>query len=350
MSVGSSIIRRYGDTDFVTGLRCVAILMVLLVHTGAFSEFGAIGQSVTDNGKFGVQIFFVIAGFTIYQNVSTSDYKQYLIRRIFRVVPVYYFFILIGFCLLWFDVLQPNYWMQISGAKPDFYNVAMHFSLISSWDDAIAASVIGVEWTIPVEVFWYVFLPLMVRPSDGAVKVFLAIVMLTLLSYSARKLLGSDYLNWGSRFSPLKYGLYFYLGYLSGSVRSKVKPYIVMHVVISAACVLFYAWLMVNYHEGNDAFFALITAALIVCVQPQSWLAAALTIRPFLFIGSVSYSFYLIHMIVIYLLGAVIQGEPLSNLRLFVVVFFITLCLSIVSYKFIELPSNRFGKRFATRF
>ena len=78
MSVGSSIIRRYGDTDFVTGLRCVAILMVLLVHTGAFSEFGAIGQSVTDNGKFGVQIFFVIAGFTIYQNVSTSDYKQYI--------------------------------------------------------------------------------------------------------------------------------------------------------------------------------------------------------------------------------------------------------------------------------
>lgn len=120
ISVGSSIIRRYGDTDFVTGLRCDAILMVLLVHTGAFSEFGAIGQSVTDNGKFGVQIFFVIAGFTIYQNVSTSDYNQYLIRRIFRVVPVYYFFILVGFCLLWFDVLQlPS--LELSGRYQSKY-------------------------------------------------------------------------------------------------------------------------------------------------------------------------------------------------------------------------------------
>lgn len=350
MSITSTLMRRYGDTDFVTGLRAVAIIMVLVIHSGAFVDFGTIGQSVTDNGKFGVQIFFVIAGFTIFQNVSSSDYKNYLVRRAFRVVPVYYMFVIIGFVLLYLGFLQPNYWMEKSGADINFYNLAMHLSLLSSWDDAIAASIIGVEWTIPVEVFWYILLPIIARPHDGVVKVATVILLLVIVSYFSRKLFGPDYLNWGSRFTPLKYGLYFYLGYLAGSLRGRAIFLGAMEPWICGLCVVLWLWLMMNYRPDNDSMFALVTAALIVCVHPSNWVARILTTRPMIIIGSVSYSIYLIHMTIIYIMDAASVNDHISRLSQFGIVILVTLALSILSYRYVEVPFNRFGKRFVLKY
>ena len=350
MSMSSTLMRRYGDTDFVTGLRAVAIIMVLVIHSDAFVDFGTIGQSVTDNGKFGVQIFFVIAGFTIFQNVSSSDYKNYLVRRAFRVVPVYYMFVIIGFVLLYLGFLQPNYWMEKSGADINFYNLAMHLSLLSSWDDAIAASIIDVEWTIPVEVFWYILLSIIARPHDGVVKVATVILLLVIVSYFSGKLFGPDYLNWGSRFTPLKYGLYFYLGYLAGSLRGRAIFLGAMAPWICVLCVVLWLWLMMSYRPDNGSMFALVTAAMIVCVHPSNWIARILTTRPMIIIGSVSYSIYLIHMTIIYIMDAASVNDHISRLLLFGIVSLVTLALSIFSYRYVEVPFNRFGKRFVLKY
>lgn len=343
----SDLIRGYGDTDFVTGLRFIAISMVVVIHTGAFVDFGSVGQSVTDNGKFGVQMFFVIAGFTIYQNVQSLDYKSYLIRRILRVVPVYYVFILLGFALLWFGIIPPNYWMQTSRAEIDLYNLVMHLSLLSSWDSSIAASIIGVEWTIPVEVFWYILLPLIVRPTDGIAKIAFIVILLAMLSYAGRVLFGPDYLNLGSRFLPLKYGLYFYLGYLSGAVRHKLFLKDPACGFICFICVVSYMALMFNYQQGNGVFFGLLTAMLIIFARPKSWVSGFLTLKPLLIIGSVSYSIYLIHMLIVYFLNEHFIVEAVPNWAFFIIVYFITFALSVFSYRFIEVPFNLMGRRLA---
>lgn len=75
----SFLVRSYGETDFVTGLRCIAALMVVSIHTAAFRDFGWLGETVTNSGKYGVQIFFVISGFTIARTYqSARSYRQYL--------------------------------------------------------------------------------------------------------------------------------------------------------------------------------------------------------------------------------------------------------------------------------
>ncbi len=43
----------------------------------------------------------------------------------------------------------------------------MHFAFVSFLDYRIANSLIGVEWTIPVEVFWYIFLPFLLPFAQG---------------------------------------------------------------------------------------------------------------------------------------------------------------------------------------
>jgi|GEM_PF-5865075 len=59
------ILRSYANTNFVTTLRAIAATMVVVIHTGAFSAFGVVGNNITEAGCHGVEIFFVISGFSI---------------------------------------------------------------------------------------------------------------------------------------------------------------------------------------------------------------------------------------------------------------------------------------------
>ena len=84
------MIKDYGETNFVTGLRAIAATMVIIVHTGALNELGWIGKNITRAGITGVYVFFVIAGFSITESFNREcTYARYLIRRVTRVLPAY---------------------------------------------------------------------------------------------------------------------------------------------------------------------------------------------------------------------------------------------------------------------
>ena len=113
------LIRSYGDTDFVTGLRAIAAIMVIAIHTGAFRELGWLGGNIADNGKYGVQIFFVISGFTIAQTFCNArGFWPYFGRRVMRIAPLYYAMILLGFALIATATLPHPYWMEFYGSEP----------------------------------------------------------------------------------------------------------------------------------------------------------------------------------------------------------------------------------------
>jgi peptidoglycan/LPS O-acetylase OafA/YrhL len=85
----------------------------------------------------------------------------------------------------------------------------------------------------------------------------------------------------------------------------------------------------------------------------DSWsLAAAIFFVPFFmrqatvwehsifsFLGRISYSVYLLHGVVLYLLSR----TALDGIRLIVVAFVVTIGLATLTYQFIELPPIRFG-------
>jgi len=67
-------------------LRAVAALVVVFAHACSSAGFG-LGLSV---GAFGVDIFFVISGFTISYVGSNLPAKVFLTRRLIRIVPLYW--------------------------------------------------------------------------------------------------------------------------------------------------------------------------------------------------------------------------------------------------------------------
>jgi peptidoglycan/LPS O-acetylase OafA/YrhL len=91
------------------GIRAVCILLVIGAHVQRTVGFPAALEGINPwlfNGALGVNIFFVLSGFIITyllakekQLTGGVSLKKFYIRRILRIVPVYYLFILV-FALL----------------------------------------------------------------------------------------------------------------------------------------------------------------------------------------------------------------------------------------------------------
>ena len=75
------------------GLRGLAILLVVVYHNFGFIDYFFFGW-------LGVDLFFVLSGFLItdilLKTVGTKNYlKNFYIRRILRIFPLYYLFLIV---------------------------------------------------------------------------------------------------------------------------------------------------------------------------------------------------------------------------------------------------------------
>ncbi len=348
------LLRHYGDTDFITGLRAIAALMVVAVHTRAFDGFGPIGEIASDNGKYGVQIFFVISGYTIAATyLKAGHFAPYFIRRLMRIAPLYYIAVLVFFTLIASGAMVAPYFMQLYGSQADAYNLLAHLSFLSAWDARVANSLIGVEWTIPVEIFWYAALPFLLvwrRSPRSFAKMFFALLILSGLTRAIGELWLPKH---AAHFMPTTYGAYFFLGAWCHHLRAQLKD---------KPGFAWGWWLLVGYglfavalltKTGmSAALMAVATAIIIVSYRVRPGRGQILRSRPFVLVGSISYSIYLWHLLVIYLLVAMMGARyaALSDLATFALVSGATILLSILSYLLIERPTNLLGRSLSRRF
>jgi peptidoglycan/LPS O-acetylase OafA/YrhL len=164
-------------------LRALAAALVLLAHSQNFLH--ARGHVETLNpwihfGSVGVDIFFVISGF-IMVFVSSGKFQQagastdFLVRRIIRVVPMYWLYTLLIAALLF---VFPQYF---SGGKHFDSTHFLASLFFVPWPNNVGAvkPVLGVGWTLNSEMYFYViFAFLLFAPS----RLFLPILSLVLLS------------------------------------------------------------------------------------------------------------------------------------------------------------------------
>jgi peptidoglycan/LPS O-acetylase OafA/YrhL len=84
------------------GWRALSIALVLLAHSSGNSQFPIWLKSLAEQGSLGVRFFFVISGFLItwlllMEKRSTGSIclKAFYIRRVLRIFPVYFLYLLI---------------------------------------------------------------------------------------------------------------------------------------------------------------------------------------------------------------------------------------------------------------
>lgn len=140
------------------GLRGIAILMVLVVHTAP-----AAWKPVTGVGVLGVDLFFVLSGFLITRILlrtcgRENYFRNFYCRRFLRLFPVYYSWLAVVAILPFLhEVLRLK--------MPDYHgNWLWYLLYLNNWKhDNAHDAYLGQLWSLAVEEQFYLVWPLLIR-------------------------------------------------------------------------------------------------------------------------------------------------------------------------------------------
>ena len=150
------------------GVRGLAIVMVLLTHfCSVLSETSPIEwpiKQVLYRGGFGVDLFFVLSGFLITGILldtvkSRSYFSTFYIRRILRIFPLYYFFLL----FLYFVRRPLVNWIGGYDPMPGL-DLRWHLAYLSNWraDRGLNPDEATHMWSLAIEEQFYMIWPMVV--------------------------------------------------------------------------------------------------------------------------------------------------------------------------------------------
>jgi peptidoglycan/LPS O-acetylase OafA/YrhL len=221
--------------------------------------------------------------------------------------------------------------------------------------------IIGVEWTIPIEFFWYCLIPVIIEISKS-IKI---IILLILISYFMSTLPWTYYsllplpTNEAAEvvhFSPIPYAICFILGCFAFRIKSKLiqsnikSNLAIMIVTLLIGLYIYTPLFILKIFENEIIFFSILSFMLLLFSSDKNFFTRFFFNNRFIqFCGVVSYGVYLAHLPVISFLQSfnfIIFDIPLAR---FIITIAITLIISAVTYKLIELPLITYGKLLANK-
>jgi peptidoglycan/LPS O-acetylase OafA/YrhL len=290
----SNLIQRHQGTDYATVVRGLAALAVLAVHGGAtyplfeISNRVGFGKEIVSNlsafGSAGPAVFFITSGFVlslVWERQKNFGFRKWVVRRYLRLTPLY--FIVLGYCM-------------VSGLNLSVFDLICRLFYLDAFNQALfQRDPIGVLWTISVEFWLSLFIPLFVyifrctkRPEFVLLTAFVCSSMgpVVLIKFGL-----SDLMAWKSIPSAV---FCFALGSYLSTLKKSDESAQVFRLLLVFAIGFFSMYLWVGY-MGAWWVAILLTAAYLGFKRTQvTDLPPANPV--FLWLGTICYGVYLIHM------------------------------------------------------
>jgi peptidoglycan/LPS O-acetylase OafA/YrhL len=146
------------------GLRGIAALMVVIFHfysyPGGFYSEPSIFKKITEIGQHGVSLFFVLSGFVITRILihTKNDgefFSNFFTRRILRIAPLYY-----AFLIVWFFVLP----ILLNIPQAEFSDQLPFYLYLQNIYSTFRMPIAGPPhfWSLAVEEHFYLIWPVVV--------------------------------------------------------------------------------------------------------------------------------------------------------------------------------------------
>lgn len=164
--------QRVRSLDFLRGL---AIFLVVLVHTSQHFFFDENITKVLSLGRFGVQLFFLVSGYTMYyiwelRSGERCHIFNFYIRRFFRIAPLFWLAIILHF------LIEPN-------LRHNLFQIAWVTSIFHWISPTSAGAIVPGGWSISIEMTFYLIFPLLACLKMNG-RTHLVIAMLTWVFYT----------------------------------------------------------------------------------------------------------------------------------------------------------------------
>jgi peptidoglycan/LPS O-acetylase OafA/YrhL len=377
----------------IEGLRALAAVSILVVHTWAFAgpggqpSLGPLRNHLADLA-YGVTLFFTLSGFLLYRPFvgallgARPNFGRYLRNRALRILPAYWAILLLCALVLRSAHVRGPGGELDNGALTDPGLLLRAGLFVQEYTPSTLQIGIGPAWSLAVEVVFYVTLPLLVlvawtltrRAGTQTGRIGAALTpaaLLLIVGLAGRWTTGHVFparvsdgwsTNWHSAFERsffcqadlFAFGMALavvHTLWAQGKFRlpRHWRPAVGLIALALYLPVAHVSWtggqLSYSYYNTLVAFTCSLLLALVVlrAEGERSSLVALLEKPPFVAVGLVSYSVFLWHEPLIFWLRA--HGLTLDGVGGFavnlLVVALVTLALSLLTYRLVELPALR---------
>ncbi|MAK60023.1 MAG: hypothetical protein CMK09_03495 [Ponticaulis sp.] len=341
---------------YLDSLRGIAILGVVLIHVGqSIDHLPVLLKSFSNFGFRGVQLFFIVSALTlcIVTKPEKFDPASFYTRRFFRIAPMFYLAIVVYTLLAFQNV------MQASSIEIQPYDIVATTFFVHGFVPHSINTVVPGGWSIACEAIFYALFPLALRYVTN---IRLAAVLL-ILSFAAavgNKGFATLFLTEAQKAGM--WGTFFHFNFLT-NLPAFASGIFLYHLIKKWPDTLektrlgdLKTLVVLSALIAFSVFSAFIPAAQILVIPILAALVYAaarwdsvLLVNPVLaFLGEISFSLYLVHFIVIHFLEPFIPGAlpPYMQLIiLFLVVLVVGSLLSTLTYRYIEQPMVKLGRR-----
>lgn len=371
----------------IEGLRAVAALSVLTYHVWLFTPAnGSLPFQLPHRGdrllfdlRFGLTLFFVLSGFLLYRPFAAAvvetrplpSIRRYFRSRALRILPAYWVVLVAAALILQTAVVS---WPPFqTGALTDPHKLVTDLLLVQNYDPSTIITGIGPAWSLGVEAVFYLLLPVLAAGAlqlarrarrrsviacalvPAAVLLIVGVATHVALAHGLTNRIG----RWDTavRLSFPAQADYFSFGMAAAvvhvlvvrrgaSIGPRLRTLAALAAVSAIAVTVYFAPMDSNRAQaaGWDTVIATgcATLLLVTCLPGagRQRLLGVLEWRPLTAVGLASYSVYLWHTPVIFLLHrwGVTSHGGLSLLGCFALALATTLALSALSYRFVEKP------------
>lgn len=351
--------KRIAELD---SLRGIMALIVASFHFTAPEHFF--------NGSLAVDFFFILSGLVL--TISWAEgfrpgggtAYDFTVKRLARLYPLHLFATLIVVVLYLAFVVLYNYPKAASFQEalswhfpPAYYRDGVAFSLLQNilLVNCVGFNPSGVfwngpSWSISVE-FWINLIAFQwLRERSSTMLVCVALLCYVFLYNYFHRLDEHYEVMFGLLNSGMARGLG---GFIFGMIAYRLAntPFVmashrigrISHELGQPVALATILWVMHNSAGTTNDFVALVASFILVWsihVARHTWIAAALRLAPLVYLGEISYSLYLNHFAIQYLLQDLVQfkGHTPVDLALFMSILIV---YSTCTYQMIEKPGRR---------
>jgi peptidoglycan/LPS O-acetylase OafA/YrhL len=363
------------------GLRGLASLWVVLGHICVLTSFHF---PILSDPAIGVDLFILLSGYLMAKNyierkerepwTAAATFKRFWLRRFFRIAPLYYVLLIlaIGFGSYFGEarnVIGNFYSETLTNSSrysdSSFLNVFTHVTFIFGFLPKYSFNTVLPDWSIGLEMQFYFLFPFIMLAvmKLGFVRACFAIIILC----ATAKYLFPHYFAAFPMPSMILIKLHLFIAgmFIAEAIRRKSLWYVFFAVIAALASIGIY---MPNDVRSSHLLAQIgLIAMMATILWPRKegsntenalrlprWM---LTNKVSVYMGDVSYSVYLLHLLIVipivaYLLSNTHFAELSSVIRFItasVIILPITYGIATLLYKCIEKPGIKLGKSVIAR-
>lgn len=327
--------------DGFDGLRAIAALMVVANHKTAIAQ-----EFNIYSGSYGVTLFFILSGFLIVNilrnykyniDMGVGVYNDYIynfyLNRLLRIWPPYFLTIAFAFTMGVIGIWNPLTPSELAGSLTFTMNVFQAYY----WADY--PEHIGALWSIAIEEQFYLWAApvFLLSPRRYFPAICMIVIVIAGLSVPLNWLLGLP-----SRAIYVGSAVNFGFMALGGLCSIAIRPSPIYARAAPFALIAFLLLPIAASHYPTNGLPALLlraSTAPIVAVlllgivsDQKSLLVRALSLKPLVYVGQISYGLYLYHGLVD------LRPLPIEPLWLGLVETLIAFAAAALSWRYMERP------------